>query len=349
MNVELLKKICEEAGVPGFEERIRQLVIKEIEPLVDHWEVDNMGSVITVKKGTNNPDGKKVMVAAHMDEIGFIVTHVDENGFVRFHTLGGFDPKTLTAQRVTVHGKKDLIGVMGSKPIHVMTPEERNKNPKTTDYFIDLGMKADDVKELVSVGNPITRERELIEMGDCVNCKSIDNRVSVFILIEALRKLGDVPYDVYGVFTVQEEVGLRGANVAAHSIDPDFGIGLDTTIAFDLPGAQPHQKITSLGEGAAIKVMDGSTICDYRMVEFMKQTADKNNIKWQPEVLTAGGTDTAGVQRMGKQGAIAGAISIPTRHLHQVIEMANKEDIDGCIQLLKICLETINQYDWAHR
>ncbi|MEM9829672.1 MAG: M42 family metallopeptidase [Bacteroidota bacterium] len=349
MNVDLLKKICEVAGAPGFEERVRQLVIEEVEPLVDHWEVDNMGSVVTVKKGKNNPDGKKVMVAAHMDEIGFIVTHIDDNGFVRFHTLGGFDPKTLTAQRVIVHGKKDLVGVMGSKPIHVMTPEERNKNPKTTDYFIDLGMKADEVKEVVSVGNPITRERELIEMGDCVNCKSIDNRVSVFILIEALRQLGDVPYDVYGVFTVQEEVGLRGANVAAHTINPDFGIGLDTTIAFDLPGAQPHQKITSLGEGAAIKVMDGSTICDYRMVEFMKQTANKYEIKWQPEVLTAGGTDTAGVQRMGKQGAIAGAISIPTRHLHQVIEMASKEDIDGCIQLLKASLETLDQYDWAHR
>lgn len=349
MNVELLKKICEVAGAPGFEERVRRLVIKEIEPLVDEWRVDNMGSVVTVKKGTNNPDGKKVMVAAHMDEIGFIVTHVDDNGFIRFHTLGGFDPKTLTAQRVVVHGKKDLVGVMGSKPIHVMTPDERNKNPKTTDYFIDLGMKGDEVKELVSVGDSITRERELIEMGACVNCKSIDNRVSVFILIEALRQLGEVPYDVYGVFTVQEEVGLRGANVAAHHIDPDFGIGLDTTIAFDLPGAQPHEKITSLGEGAAIKVMDGSTICDYRMVEFLKKTADKNKIKWQPEVLTAGGTDTAGVQRMGKQGAIAGAISIPTRHLHQVIEMANKEDIDHCIQLLKVSLETIDQFDWSHR
>ncbi len=289
------------------------------------------------------------MVAAHLDEIGFIVKHIDEQGFVRFHTLGGFDPKTLTAQRVIVHGKQDLVGVMGSKPIHVMSPEERKKNPQTTDYFIDLGMQAEQVKELVEVGNPITRERELIEMGDCVNCKSIDNRVSVFILMETLRQLGDVPYDVYGVFTVQEEVGLRGANVAAHHINPDFGIGLDTTIAFDVPGAQPHERITSLGAGAAIKVMDASTICDYRMVEFMKQTADKNGTKWQLEVLTAGGTDTAGVQRMGKHGAIAGAISIPTRHLHQVIEMAHKEDIQACIDLLKASLETLDQYDWAHQ
>ncbi|WKN31784.1 M42 family metallopeptidase [Porifericola rhodea] len=349
INVSLLKDICEIAGAPGFESRIRNLVIKEVEPLVDSLEVDNMGSVIAIKKGSNNPDGKKVMVAAHMDEIGFIVTHVDDKGFVRFHTLGGFDPKTLTAQRVIVHGKKDLVGVMGSKPIHVMSPEERNKNPKITDYFIDLGMSADEVKEIVSIGDPITRERELIEMGSCVNCKSIDNRVSVFILIETLRQLKNVPYDVYGVFTVQEEVGLRGANVAAHNINPDFGIGLDTTIAFDLPGAQPHEKITSLGEGAAIKVMDASAIADYRMVDYLKKTADKHSIKWQPEILTAGGTDTAGIQRMGKQGAVAGAISIPTRHLHQVIEMANKEDIAACIRLLQTSLEDINSYNWEHR
>ena len=349
MNIDLLKTTCEIAGAPGFEQPIRRLVIDEVEPLVDQLEVDNLGSIVTLKKGSRNPDGKKVMVAAHLDEIGFIVKHIDEQGFVRFHTLGGFDPKTLTAQRVIIHGKQDLVGVMGSKPIHVMSPEERKKTPEITDYFIDLGMKADQVKELVQVGNPITRERELIEMGDCVNCKSIDNRVSVFILMETLRQLGEVPYDVYGVFTVQEEVGLRGANVAAHHLNPDFGIGLDTTIAFDVPGAQPHERVTSLGEGAAIKVMDSSTICDYRMVEFMKQTADQNNIKWQLEVLTAGGTDTAGVQRMGKHGAIAGAISIPTRHLHQVIEMANKEDIEACIQLLKASLETIDQFNWAHR
>ncbi len=348
LNIELLKKTCEIAGVPGYEERIRNLVIREVEPLVDSLEVDNMGSVIALKKGSNNPDGKRVMVAAHMDEIGFIVTHIDDNGFLRFHTLGGFDPKTLTAQRVVVHGKKDLVGVMGSKPIHVMTAEERTKNPKITDYFIDLGMKGEEVKEIVRIGDVVTRERAMIEMGNCVNCKSIDNRVSVFILIETLRRLEKVPYDVYGVFTVQEEVGLRGANVAAHSINPDFGIGLDTTIAFDLPGAQPHEKITSLGEGTAIKVMDASAICDYRMVDFMKKMADQHQIKWQLEVLTAGGTDTAGVQRMGKQGAIAGAISVPTRHLHQVIEMADKDDIESSIRLLEACLENMDQYDWMH-
>jgi len=288
------------------------------------------------------------MIGAHMDEIGFMVTHIDDNGFIRFHTLGGFDPKTLTAQRVIIHGKKDIIGVMASKPIHVMTADERNKVAKLSDYFIDTGLSAEEVNEIVTIGDSITREREFIEMGNCVNGKSLDNRLAVFILIEMFRGLvgKTVPYDIYGVFTVQEEVGIRGANVSSMRINPDFGFGLDTTIAFDLPGAAAHEKITELGKGTAIKIMDASTICDYRMVDFMKKTADKHKIKWQPEILTAGGTDTAGIQRMTEGGSIAGAVSIPTRHLHQVIEMAHKDDIQGSIDLLTACVSEIDQYDW---
>lgn len=346
MRIELLNKICQAPGAPGYEKKIRELIIQEVTPYVDSIELDNMGNVYAIKKGKAK---KRVMVGAHMDEIGFIVTHIDEKGFIRFHTLGGFDPKTLTAQRVIIHGKKDVIGVMAAKPIHVMTPDERNKVAKTTDFFIDTGLSKEEVEALVKIGDPITRERSFIEMGNCVNSKSLDNRLAVFILIEALRDLKDkeVPYDVYGVFTVQEEVGIRGANVSAMRINPDFGFGLDTTIAYDLPGAPAHEKITSLGEGAAIKIMDASTICDYRMVDYMKKTADKHGIKWQPEILTAGGTDTAGIQRMTEGGSIAGAISIPTRHLHQVIEMANKDDIQVSIELLKNCLIDLDTYDWS--
>jgi len=166
INVALLKEICEIAGAPGFEKRVRDFVIDQVTPLVDEVKVDNLGNVIAIKKGVRNPDGKRVMIAAHMDEIGFIVTHIDENGFLRFHTLGGFDPKTLTAQRVIVHGKKDLVGVMGSKPIHVMSAEERTKLPKTTDFFIDLGMSKTEVEKWITIGDPVTRDRELIEMGD---------------------------------------------------------------------------------------------------------------------------------------------------------------------------------------
>ncbi len=346
INVPLLKEICETPGAPGFEQRIRELVLKEVTPLVDEVTVDNLGNVIALKKGKTD---KKVMAAAHMDEIGFIVTHIDDEGFVRFHTLGGFDPKTLTAQRVIIHGKENVIGVMGTKPIHVMTEEERSKLPQITDYFIDLGMKKKEVEAIVTVGDPITRERTLVEMGNCVNCKSIDNRVSVFILIEALRMMDTPPYDFYGVFTVQEEVGIRGANVAAHTINPDFGFGIDTTIAFDLPNAKPEEMITELDKGVAIKIMDSMTICDYRMVSYMRAVASDHKITWQHEVLTKGGTDTAGIQRMGKDGAIAGAISIPTRHLHQVIEMASKNDIEGAILLLNHCVQGIDQYDWSFK
>jgi putative aminopeptidase FrvX len=345
LNIDLLAKICKTPGAPGFEQKVRALVLEELEGLVDQVEVDNMGNVYAIKKGKAD---KKVMIGAHMDEIGFMVTHIDDKGFIRFHTLGGFDPKTLTAQRVIIHGKKDVIGVMASKPIHVMTADERNKVAKLSDYFIDTGLTPEEVKDLVKIGDSVTREREFIEMGQCVNSKSLDNRLAVFILIEMFKNLKgkEVPYDIYGVFTVQEEVGVRGANVSALKINPDFGFGLDTTIAFDLPGAAAHEMITKLGEGTAIKIMDASTICDYRMVEFMKNTADKHQIKWQPEILTAGGTDTAGIQRMTQGGSIAGAVSIPTRHLHQVIEMANKSDIQASIDLLTACVSELDQHDW---
>lgn len=346
INFPLLKKVCEIPGAPGFEQRIRELVLQHVRPFVDEVSVDPMGNVIAIKKGKTD---KRVMVAAHMDEISFIITHIDEDGFLRFTPLGGFDPKTLTAQRVIIHGKKDIIGVMGSKPIHLMKADERSKAVPIDEYFIDTGMSAEEVKKFVSIGNPVTRERQLIEMGDCVNGKSIDNRVSVFILMEVLEALKDVevPFDVYGVFTVQEEVGLRGAIASAHFVNPDYGFGLDTTIAFDVPGAQAHERVTMLGKGAGIKVMDGSVICDYRMVRYLKQLADQKSIKWQTEVLPKGGTDTAGIQRYGKNGAITGAISIPTRHIHQVIEMAHKEDIANCISLLKEALINLDQYDWS--
>lgn len=344
LNIPLLKEICETPGAPGREYRIRRVVKREVESLVDESHTDAMGNLICLKKGRSD---KKVMIAAHMDEISFIIKYIDDDGFARVHTLGGFDPKTLTAQRVIVHGKEDVIGVMGSKPIHIMKPEDRKKAPLIEDYFIDFGMPAKQVKALVSVGDVVTRERDLIEMGDCVNSKSIDNRVSVFILVEALRRLQNPAFDVYGVFTVQEEIGLRGATVASHSINPDFGIGLDTTIAFDLPGANDYEIVTELGKGTAIKIMDSSVVCDARMIDFMRKTADKHEIKWQNEILPAGGTDTAAIQRAGKQGSITGCISIPTRHIHSVIEMAHKGDIEASIDLLVACLEDLDSYDFS--
>ncbi len=348
MNIKLLSEVCRVPGAPGYEQPIRAFLEKQVKPLVDEVKTDAMGNLIAIKKGAKR---KKVMVAAHMDEIAFAVTHIEEDGYLRFTTLGGFDPKTLTAQRVIIHGKKDIIGVMGCKPIHIMTPEERNRVVKTTEYFIDTGLSKKEVEKYIEIGTPITRERELIEMGNNVNAKSLDNRVSVFIVLEALRKLKKkkVPYDIYAVFTVQEEVGLRGATAAASGINPDFGINLDVTLANDMPNIPPHEYCTKLGNGTAIKVLDGRTICDYRMVAYMKQIAKKHKIKTQLEVLTAGGTDTASIQRDSNGGSIAGGISIPCRYLHQVIEMVNKDDTQASIDLLAACLSNLDKYDWSFK
>lgn len=348
INIELLRDTTQIPGAPGYEYKIRNFIKDQVADCVDELTTDPMGNLIAIKKGKSD---EKLMIAAHMDEISFIVSHIDDDGFVKFQPLGGFDPKTLTAQRVIIHGSKDIIGVMGCKPIHIMTPEERSKPPKIEDYYIDTGLSADELNDIISIGSPITRERSFIEMGNNVNSKSIDNRISVYILIEALKELKDVelPVTVYGVFTVQEEVGLRGATAATMGINPDYAINLDVTLACDVPGSAPHEKITDMGKGTAIKIIDGRTICDYRMVDFMKKVAKEEKIKHQLEVLPKGGTDTASMQQFARGGSIAGGISIPCRYLHQVIEMVSKEDVRGSIDLLKACILKLDQYDWQHR
>lgn len=345
INFDLLADLCRVPGAPGFEYRIRNYIMDQIDDLVDDTYVDHMGNLIAVKRGMGD---KSVMVTAHMDEISFIVTHIDDDGFIRFSPLGGFDPKTLTAQRVIIHGREDIMGVMGCKPVHLMTKEERAKQIQIKDFFIDTGLPKQEVERLVDVGDAITREREAIKMGSCINAKSLDNRVSVFILIEALRELKDemLPNDLYAAFTVQEEVGIRGAKTAASAVDPEFGINLDVSVSFDLPGAQPQERVTQMGKGTAIKILDGMTICDQRMVQFMKKMAREQNIDWQAEVLPAGGTDTAALQRGGKHGSIAGALSIPCRYLHQVIEMVSEKDVRDTIDLLKACVSSLDEFDY---
>ena len=340
INFDILREICRIPGAPGFEQNIRAYVSSQLENAVDGLSTDNMGNLIAVKK-CGKKDAPKLMLAAHLDEIGFIVTHITDDGFLRFHPLGGFDPKTLTSQRVIVQGKKDLIGVMGSKPIHVMTPDERKKNVEISDFYIDLGLPGEEVKKYVEIGDSITRDRDLIRMGACFNGKSLDNRISVYTLLEVMQTITPQDVDIYGVFTVQEEVGIRGAQVATLALQPDFGLAIDTTIAFDLPGSAEHEKITKLGEGVAIKIYDTSAICDRRMIAFLKKTADSASIPWQPELLTGGGTDTSGIQRFKAGGCIAGAVSIPTRHIHQTIEMVHENDVIHAITLL---IETCNTF-----
>ncbi len=349
MNVQLFKELCEATGASGFEYGIRELIIREMTPMADSVTVDNIGNVVCLIKGKSAD--RKIMCAAHMDEIGFIVRYIDDNGFIRILPLGGFDPKTLTAQRVVVHGTKDLPGCMGVKPIHVMSPDERTKMPAVTDYVVDLGMTKEEVEKYVSLGDSITRIGDLIEMGNCLNVKSIDNRGGCYMLIEAVRSIlsaGERPdYDLYAVFTVQEEVGLRGAQAATLKIQPDFAFALDTTIAFDTPGSGAHDKCTVLGKGTAVKVYDGTLVTDNRMVKYMTALCAEKNIPSQLELLAAGGTDAGALQKFTAGGAIVGAVSIPVRNVHQSIEMADKVDIQASVDLLAACFTNLTRWDWS--
>jgi endoglucanase len=359
LNIDLLRRLCETPGAPGREERIRRVVIDVLKPLCDEVSTDALGNVIGVKRAKSPltsfketfgaAAGKprpRLMLSGHMDEISFLVTHIDDQGFIRFTTLGGFDSKTLTAQRVFVHGKRDLLGVMGSKPVHIMTEEEKKQAPKIEDYFVDVGLPAAEVRALVGVGDVITRQRELVEIGQTLNAKSFDNRMGLFVMIEALAKLRSHEVDVYAVASVQEEVGIRGAVVATRNIDPDIGIALDITVANDVPEAKAHEYITRLGGGTAIKVMDSSVVCNPRIVAFLKQLAEVHEIPHQMEVLTRGGTDTAALQRSGK-GAAVGCISIPTRYVHSVIEMCHQDDIRATIDLLALFIENAHRESYA--
>ncbi|MGQ0721585.1 MAG: M42 family metallopeptidase [Candidatus Eiseniibacteriota bacterium] len=339
MNLKLLSELCRTGGGPGREERIRKIVIRELAPIVDGIEVDRLGNVIARRapRGAGRPKTKatprKLMISAHMDEICLMVTHIEESGFLRFATLGGFDPKTLAAQRVIVHGRKDVLGLIGTKPAHIMTDEEKQKVPALETFFIDLGLPRSRVEKLVRIGDLCTRERDFVEVGEAVSTKSLDDRVGVFVMIEGMKKAKVHGVEVLAVATTQEEVGIRGAQVAAQQLLPDLGLALDVTLANDVPGSSDRDAVTRLGDGAAIKIMDSSVVCDFRVVDALRETAEKRRIEYQMEVLTKGGTDTAAIQRAGR-GVPAGCISIPCRYVHSVIEMCHKKDIQAAIDLL---------------
>jgi endoglucanase len=332
VTMELLQRLTVATGISGHEDNVRSLIIEEMKPLVDEVRTDVMGNVIGFRKGKKR---MRLLLAAHMDEIGLIVNHIDDKGFLRVLPVGGIDPRTLMSQKVIVHGKKDLPGVIGSKPIHLMSEEEKKKVPKVEDYFVDLGLSEAKVKKFVSVGDTITWQRDFSEIGDCYSSKSFDDRVGVFAMLEAMRKVknSNLPVDTYFVATVQEEVGLRGATTSAIGIEPDVGIAVDITLANDIPGASDHQQITRLGEGAAIKIMDGHSISNPRLVDHLKTIADKKKIRYQMEILPRGGTDAGALQRSTSKTA-ATTLSIPTRYGHSPVETVHKKDVQSCIDLL---------------
>ena len=346
INFDLLRRLCETPGIPSREDRVRDLVIEELKPLTDEITVDTMGSVIAVKKGSGGP---RVMLAAHTDEIGFLVKFVEDKGFLRLQPVGGWDPRTMVAQRVHVHGfgGQTLLGTLmpAAKPIHLLTPEELNKPPKIDEFFVDLGLPGDQVKAQVEMGDMVTMARTTERVGDMVVSKSLDDRLSVFLMIEALRAVGPHAAEIIAVATTQEEVGLRGATTAAYALQPDIGIALDVTLANDFPGVMDYDQVTKLGKGCALKIMDSSMLSHPKLVRHFRDLAEKNGIPYQMEILARGGTDGGAMQR-SRAGVPTFTLSTPTRYIHTVNEMAHTADIEGGITLLARYLEDAGTRDY---
>lgn len=346
MNEELLRALTQAPGVAGHEDRVRDVVVNELKSLVDDILIDPLGNVIATRKGSGGP---RIMLAAHMDEIGFLVKYIDDKGFIRFQPVGGFDPRVLIAQRVQVHTRKSnaLAGVLQSatKPIHLLTPGEM-KDTKIEDLFIDLGLPVEAIKEQVSIGDMITLDGPFQKTGNLVTSKALDDRLLVFVMIEALR-VTKSNAEIIAVATTQEEVGLRGAGTSAYAVDPEIGIGLDVTLANDIPGGPPEAAVTRLGDGVAIKHFDSSQIPNRFINEHLRELAEREGIPYQIELLPRGGTDGGAIQRI-KGGVPTTTLSVPTRYIHTVNESAAISDIDAAIQLLAVFLEEARASKYAY-
>ncbi len=352
MTMQLLKKICETPGISGYESQIASLLKKEFEGICDEIKTDCLDNVIAIKrpaKGKPEENRLKIMLAAHMDQIGFLVKSIDKNGFIRFARIGGFDPKTLVAQRVIVHGEKDIIGVIGSKPIHVIEEAEKKKAPDMRDFYIDTGLTKEELENLVQPGDYITFDRDFVLMnGKTITSLALDNRVGVYVIIEALKRVKNHQVDIYAVATSQEEVGLRGAVISSYNIEPDIGIALDVTIAMDTPGIREEERGCTLGKGTSIAVLNSSMIAHRGLFGYLKKLAEENNIPYQVDVMERGGTDAGSIQK-SRKGVITGGISIPSRYLHSVVEMCHRDDIESTIQLLVCFLENIHQAEFLQQ
>ncbi|BDR91392.1 M42 family metallopeptidase [Vulcanisaeta souniana] len=347
--IDLLKKLSEAFGPSGFEDEVRDLVIRELGPYVDDLITDKWGNVIGIRYGKSRD--LKAMVAAHMDEIGLLIDSIDKNGFLRFRAIGGWNEVTLVSQRVvikTVDGRK-IKGVIGGRPPHVTPPGKEREAPELKDLFMDVGASSDEeVRRLgVRVGSVAVLDRDFEVLNEgVVTGKAFDDRVGLAVMLWAARQLRDSEVTVYFVATVQEEVGLRGAQIAADRVYPDFAIALDTTIAADVPGINEREFVTRIGKGPAIKVMDGGRgnvfLAHPALTNFLVSTAEELKIPYQLEVLIGGTTDALGIA-FRRDGIPATTISIPTRYVHSPVELLNIDDAINAAKLLSGALSKADE------
>jgi|SRR5579862_2548503 len=346
MNIDLLKELTEAHGVSGQEDSIRDIVRRELNGLGE-CSTDRLGSFTCLKRGAGK---KKLMIAAHMDEIGFVVKFIDDDGFLRVHPLGGWSPRQMNSQRVVIGAKGGPIrGILTyeSKPKHMMTEAEEREAQKIDKFFVDTGLSGKQAAKSIRLGDPVTMDRDFLRLGKHFTCKTMDDRLGVFVMIEALKAAKSNKVDVYAVATVQEEIGLRGAAAAGSAIAPDIAVALDVTLANDIPGISAPDRVTKLGDGTAIKFLDSSLISHPKLFKHFVSIAEKHKIKHQIEILPFGGTDSGAIQRL-HGGIPSFTLSVPTRYVHTVNETVHEDDVQASIDLLARYIEEAHEGDYSY-
>lgn len=332
---DLLKKLSDAPGVSGFEDEIRNIMINELKNHVDDIEVDKLGNMIATRKG--NVDGKKIMLAAHMDEIGLMVRYIDKNGFIKFSKIGGINDQMLLNQKVSIHTSNGIVpGVIGSKPPHRMKEAERKKVLDYENMFIDIGAsKREEAEEMVKLGDTATIDQSFEALGKLHMGKALDNRIGCAVLIEVMKR-AKTDATIYGVGTVQEEVGLKGAKTSAFKLNPDMAIALDVTIAGDHPGIKEEDAPAKIGEGPAIILTDASgrgLITHPTVKDLLIKVGDEEEIPYQLEVSEGGTTDATAIH-LTREGIPTGVISPPTRYIHTPVSVVAMEDVENAVKLI---------------
>lgn len=341
--MDLMKELSITPGVSGFEGKIEDIIKRELKDHTDSIEVDTMGNVITTKKGEKNKP--KVMLASHMDEIGLMVKYIDNEGYLRFSKIGGINDQMLMNQSVTIHTDNgDITGVLGSKPPHVTKPEEKNKIIKSDDMFIDIGAQdKKDAEKMVKVGDPITFNALFEDFpNNLIMGKALDNRVGCYVMIEVLKRV-ESKATIYGVGTVQEEVGLKGAKTSAFKLNPDIAIALDTTLSGDHPGIKKEEAPAIIGNGPAIILADASgrgIITNKKIKNMLIQAGNQHDINYQLEVSDGGTTDGTAIH-LTREGIPTGVLSVPTRYIHTPVSVCSRKDIESTIQLITQALNNL--------
>ncbi|MBO5021670.1 MAG: M42 family peptidase [Clostridia bacterium] len=328
---QLIKSLCMIDGISGNEDNVREFITRQIKDYCE-YHIDNLGNIIAFKKGKKRPQ-KKVMLDAHMDEVGLIITSINCEGFLKFQTVGGIETASLINRKVKINGQ--LFGVIGMKPVHLSKKEQAKKLPKVDELYIDIGAKTEtDAKAVVSLGDTAVICSEFYETEDKILCKALDDRVGCAILIELIKSYNE--YDFYAVFSTQEEVGLRGARVAAFSLMPQSAIILEGTTAADMAHMDREKTVCKLGCGAAVSFMDKATVYDREYYN----AAFKSGIKCQPKAAVTGGNNSGAVHLTG-EGIRTIALSVPCRYIHSASSVCDKADIDSALSLAEYMISYI--------